>query len=177
MNRSTNKIAIIASLAALSVATNYALVGLPNVKAMDFLVFIGGVCFGPFAGVLIGILGWAIYGVLNPYGFVLQVWLATMLFETIYGLVGGVVGMNLVSINFYSKPVRMSFFYGVLGCILTILYDSALNVVYALVFGVPILAALVLGAPFQVLHAVSNTLIFASCSIPIIRIIKRIGGG
>ena len=73
------KIAVITTLVALSIATNYVLIGFHNIKPMDFMVFIGGFCFGSIIGASIGMLSWLIYGVVNPYGFVPQVWLATML--------------------------------------------------------------------------------------------------
>ena len=52
----TLKIAIIACLVALSIGTNYALAGVWNVKLMDFIVFVGGFCFGPVVGVLVGVI-------------------------------------------------------------------------------------------------------------------------
>ena len=168
-------VATVATLVAVCIATNYALIGVPNVKVMDFIVFVGGFCFGPLTGVLIGILTWAVYGAINPYGFVPQIWLATMFFESIYGLVGGFLGRHFVS-SFDSQRLRLSVFFGIIGCILTLTYDSVVNVVYALVFGVPIIAAIVLGAPFQVTHVISNAIIFASGSIPLIRVVRKLLG-
>jgi len=176
MKMKVRRVAIVATLVALCIATNYVLVSVPNVKVMDFLVFIGGFCFGPFTGALIGILTWAVYGTINPYGFVPQVWLATMFFESIYGLVGGLLGRSLVSTSFDGQHLRLSVFFGIMGCFLTLIYDSIVNVVYALVFSVPIIAALVLGTPFLVLHIVSNAFIFAGGSIPLIRVIRKMLG-
>jgi len=53
------------------------------VKFMGIIVFIGGFCFGPLTGALIGIFSWAVYGTINPHGFVLQAWLATMFSELV----------------------------------------------------------------------------------------------
>ena len=170
------RVAIVATLVALCIATNYVLVSVPNVKVMDFLVFIGGFCFGPFTGALIGILTWAVYGTINPYGFVPQIWLATMFSESIYGLVGGFLGRRFSSTSFNGQHLRLSVFFGIIGCLLTLTYDSIVNVVYALVFSVPIIAAIVLGTPFQFSHVVSNAVLFASCSIPLIRVVKKLLG-
>ena len=41
------KVSTVATLVALCVATNYALVGVPNVNAMDFIVFVGGFVSDP----------------------------------------------------------------------------------------------------------------------------------
>ncbi|MDH5375773.1 MAG: ECF transporter S component, partial [Candidatus Bathyarchaeota archaeon] len=108
----TLKVSIVATLVALCVATNYALVGVFQVKAMDFIVFVGGFCFGPFAGAFIGILSWTVYGVINPYGFIPQVWLATMFSEAIYGLLGGLLGKNLALTNFNDERFKLSVFFG-----------------------------------------------------------------
>lgn len=173
----TLKVSIIATLVALCVATNYALVGVPNLKAMDFIVFVGGFCFGPFAGAFIGILSWAVYGVINPYGFVPQVWLATMFSETIYGLLGGLLGKNLSLINLNDERFKLSIFFGTMGFILTLIYDLITNVVYASTFGIPIIAAIVFGAPFTIFHQVSNAAIFGVISIPVIAGLKKLSGG
>jgi uncharacterized membrane protein len=170
----TLKVSIVATLVALCVATNYALVGMPNLKAMDFIVFVGGFCFGSFAGAFIGILSWAVYGVINPYGFVPQVWLATMFSETIYGLLGGLLGKNLALTNFNDELFKLSVFFGTTGFILTLIYDLITNVVYASTFGIPIIAAIAFGAPFTISHQVSNAAIFGVVSIPVIGGLKKL---
>jgi len=173
----TLRISIIATLVALCVATNYALVGVFNVKVMDFIVFIGGFCFGPFTGALIGALSWIVYGVINPYGFVLQVWLATMFSEAIYGLIGGLLGKNFTSTDLNGWPLRLGIFFGTMGFILTLVYDLVTNVVYASAFGIPIIVAIVFGTPFTILHEVSNAAIFGVASIPVITVLKKLSGG
>ncbi len=168
---------LIAVLTATCLATNYALAGLPNIKVMDFIVFIGGFCFGAFAGCLIGILTWVIYGMINPYGFVFQVWLATMFSEAIYGVIGGLLGKNLASTNFNDNHLRLSILFGTVGFILTLIYDLITNVVYAPVFGVPIIVAIIFGMPFTVLHECSNAIIFGVGSVPIITRLEKFLGG
>jgi len=171
------KIAIIATFVALCVATNYALVGVPNVKVMDFIVFIGGFCFGPFTGALIGVLSWAVYGAINPYGFVFQVWVATMFSETIYGILGGLLGKNLTSTNFGDERLKLSIFFGTMGFIMTLIYDLVTNVVFALAVDWPIIVALIFGIPFAILHEVSNAAIFSVGSIPVIAVLEKVSGG
>ena len=168
-----HRISLAAILVSLSVATNYALSGVPNVTMMDFIVFMGGFCLGPLAGALIGIFTWAVYGTLNPYGFIPQILLATMFSEAIYGLIGGLVGKNLASNNFDNQRLRLSIFLGTIGFVLTLVYDLITTVVYALVFEQPIVVAVALGAPFTILHQLSNAMIFAVGSFPIIRAIEK----
>jgi uncharacterized membrane protein len=172
-----HKVSIIAILVAICVATNYALVGVPNVKVMDFLVFITGFCFGPVIGILTGILGWAVYGAMNPYGFILQVWLATMFSESIYGLLGGLVGKTLALTNFSDERIKLSIFFGSMGLISTFIYDIITNVVYASAFGIPFIVAFVIGAPLTILHEVGNAAIFGVISIPVIVAFEQLLGG
>jgi uncharacterized membrane protein len=173
----TLKVSIVATLVALCVTTNYALVGVPNFKAMDFIVFVGGFCFGSFVGAYIGIFSWAVYGVINPYGFVPQVWLVTMFSEAIYGLLGGLLGKNLALTNFNDERFKISVFFGTMGFFLTLIYDLITNVAYASAFGIPIIAAIAFGAPFTILHQVSNAAIFGVVSIPVIVALKKLSGG
>jgi len=170
-------VSLVTVLTAFCVASNYALIGLPNFKIMDFIVFVGGFCFGAFAGALMGVLTWVVYGVINPYGFVPQVWLATMFSESIYGLIGGLLGKNFTQVGSNGQLFRQSVFFGTLGFILTFVYDLITNLVYASAFGIPVIAALVFGTPFCVLHQLSNTVIFGVCSIPLITSVRKIVGG
>lgn len=175
--QSVTKITIIVTLTAFCVVTNYVSVGVPNLKIMDFIVFIGGFCFGPFAGALIGILSWSVYGVINPYGFVPQVWLATMFSESIYGLIGGLLGKNFVSTDFNDQRLGLSILFGTMGLILTLIYDVITNVVYALTFGIPVIVAIIFGVPFAIPHEVGNAMIFGFGSVPLIEVVRKLLGG
>ncbi|MFQ6064860.1 MAG: ECF transporter S component [Candidatus Bathyarchaeia archaeon] len=170
------KVCVISILVALCVATNYALIGVYNVKVMDFLVFVGGFCFGPIAGALIGVLSWAVYGVLNPYGFVPQIWLATMFCESIYGVIGGLLGRNLTSNRFDAQRLQLSVLFGVVGFMLTLIYDIILNVVWALVFEMSAIGAIVVAVPFTLVHELSNVTIFGLGSLPTITAVEKIMG-
>lgn len=172
----TLKIAIIACLVALSIGTNYALVGVWNVKLMDFIVFIGGFCFGPVVGILIGVISWAVYGTFNPQGLMLPILLATTLSETIYGIAGGLLrkGLN----NLEGERWKASVFFASMGALLTLVYDVVTNVVFGLAFGWNVIFAVVVGfIPFGVLHEISNLVFFGFGSVPVISAINKIIGG
>ncbi len=168
------EISIIITLCALSIASNYALIGVTNVTLMDFLVFIGGFLFGPIIGMSIGISSWLIYGIINPIGFVPQIWLATMLSEAIYGLVGGLLGKTLSSADFRGRNLKLSVFFATVGFLPTVFYDLITNIVYAFSFDVPIAVAIFAGAPFTVLHEVANAAIFGLLAAPAISILKQV---
>lgn len=168
MNSKTLTIIIV--LTALAVSTNYALVSVPNVKIMDLICFVGGFMLGPFAGASIGVLSWLIYGILNPHGFALQVWVATMFSEAIYGVAGGL--LRRANMNLNNKSLRHSIFLGNLGFFLTLIYDVITNIAYAHVFGQNILVAMAIGAPYTLLHEISNALLFSLCFMPLISSLK-----
>jgi len=169
----SKKIAAIAILVALSIGTNYALVGIYNVKLMDLITFVSGFVFGPFVGVFVGVFSWAIYGVLNPYGFVLQIWVATMFSEAVYGVAGGL--LHMVNTNFNGKSFWHVVFLGNLGFLLTLVYDLITNIAYAHVLGQDVLIAMVIGAPFTLTHELSNALLFGICFIPLTTTLKIMG--
>lgn len=168
------KVAIIATLVSLCIATNYALAGLPNVNLMDFIVFIGGFSFGPVVGALIGVFSWAVYGLINPYGFLLPIYLATMFTEPIYGIVGGLIGKSLASIDFKGQHLKLCIMFGIFACMLTLIYDVVTNVVFAAIFAIPIILAVIFGVPFMFIHVFSNIVIFSLGSIPLIAAVRKI---
>ena len=170
----TVKIAIIVTFCALSIGTDYALVGIPNVKLMDLTVFLGGFLFGPLVGSSIGMASWLIYGSLNPYGFDPRILVATMLAETIYGITGGLLGKTLRSTSLSSQRLRLSVLFATMGFLPTVLYDLITNTVYASVFGTPVIVAILLGVPFAVLHEGANFFIFGILSVPTITALRRV---
>lgn len=170
------KVALITVLVALSIATNYALVGVNNVKIMDLIVFVGGFLFGPLVGALTGMLSWMIYGAINPYGFVPQIYVATILAETIYGLLGGLLGKKLLASQVEGQGLRLSLFFGIIGFTSTLIYDLATTVVYALVIEIPVIPTIVMGVPFTLVHELSNTAFFILGCVPIIVSVKSFIG-
>jgi uncharacterized membrane protein len=175
----SRKIATIAALAALSTATNYAMVSLYNVKFMDLFAFVAGFCFGPVVGALTGILSWSVYGPINPFGFSLPIWFATMLSESIYGIGGAFVGKSLGQHSDLGKDgANLSLFFGVLGVFLTFAYDLVTNIVFGSLNNWSVLYAVVVGfVPFGLLHVLSNALFFGvGCRPAIAAVMKAVGG-
>jgi hypothetical protein len=164
----TVKVATVAIFCAASVGTNYALVGIPNVKLMDLIVFVGGFLFGSVVGSSIGIFSWLIYGAMNPFGFEPRIWVATMLAETFYGITGGLLRKALDSTSLSNQRFRLGVFFAAMGFLPTVLFDLITNIVYASVYNTPVIVAILVGAPFAVLHEGSNFLIFGVLSVPTI---------
>lgn len=164
MKISTRELSFIGVMTALSISTNYLLMGLLNVKFMDLFVFVSGYLMGSLSGALVGILTWLVYGTLNPYGFNLPTLIATCIGESIYGLVGGLCtkfGLNvssraLTGRKFWENNLKM----GIIGFLLTFIYDLFTNIVTGIVFEIPLLLYIIAGIPFAVAHEVSNFFFF-----------------
>ena len=165
-----------AMMTAACLAASYALVGVPNVTLMDFLVFASGLLFGSKVGVSVAVLTWAIYGTLNPYGFCLPVFIATSASETIYGLAGGLLRRSWgPSWPEREKLAWSAYRLGVLGFCLTALYDLLTNIAYAYAFGVPLPIALACGAYFALIHELTNAFFFATCTPALARVARLLG--
>jgi small basic protein len=169
----SKKAGLIAVMVAACLGSNYALIGVANLKIMDLLVFVSGFVFGPLIGASVGVLVWAVYGALNPYGFVPQIWIATMLSESIYGIAGGLLSRPLSAASLPGNKTELSVLFGAMGFLLTFIYDLVTNIVFALTFNIPIIAALLAGTPFAIIHEASNAALFGICSIPLITVLER----
>lgn len=129
------------------------------------------------AGASIGMLSWLIYGVINPFGFVPQVWLATMFAQSIYGIIGGFLGRRIPLADLHRQRIKLSIFFATIGFLPTVCYDLITNLAYASSFNVPFGVAILTGAPFTVLHEVANAAIFGICTIPVVTASVRFLGG
>jgi hypothetical protein len=100
-----------------------------------------------------------------------------MLAESVYGIVGGLLGKALVSTNFSSQRLRLSVLFATMGFLPTVLYDLITNTVYASVIGQPVIVTIFVGALFAVVHEGSNFLIFGILSVPTIAALRKVVKG
>jgi len=175
-------ISLITIVTALCVGGSYALIGLPNIKVMDLVVFVIGFVYGAPIGVATGVLSWVVYGTINPFGFNLPVWLSTMAGEAIFGVAGGILGrINYKTREKGFNAFKFSLEMGLWGLTLTIAYDLFTNVIFAFAFKVPLVAAIVTGwfiPPwFGILHEASNLFLFFSAVYPLTEAIRTLRGG
>lgn len=178
---STKILCLVIMLTSINLASNYAMIGIPNVKFMDLIVFISGYSIGLIPGVLVGVLTWLIYGTLNPWGFNLIILVATCLSETIYAIFGWLSRrFNLVSDISPSLNINgrnywlMSLKFGIIGFFATFLYDLITNIASVVIVGLPPIMAIITGAWFAIIHEVSNFLFFFSCGIPLALLIEKL---
>lgn len=176
INSITKYYSTIGLLTALAVITNYSLIWIPNIKIMDLIVFISGYLYGILAGIIVGILGWMVYGSLNPYGFIPQIWIATMFCETLYGIIGGFIKIRSNIFIEDSNKFGKSILLGFIGFLTTLIYDIFTNIAYAYSFNLPFLYVMIFGLPFTITHEISNFILFMISLFPLIKVIKKLGG-
>ena len=164
------KASMLAMFTAAAVATNYLLIGVVNVKFMDLIVFTGGYLYGVGFGATLGAMVWLVYGTVNPYGFNLPTLAATILGEALYGVAGGLLRRGMGVRPGWGPDARL----GVVGFMLTFVYDLFTNVVSAYVAGIPVAVALIGGVPFALAHQVSNAVFFSVGIPPLIQAVKRV---
>ncbi len=168
--RQATRASVIAVMTAACIVSNYLLIGVFNVKLMDLIVFSSGFLFGPSVGASVGILTWLVYGTLNPYGFSLPILVATSLMESLYGIVGGLLGSKgKMGVGFTANLK-----YGIVGFLLTFVYDLVTNIVSGLSSGIPLTVALITGIPFAIAHEGSNAVFFFLGAPPLISAVGRL---
>ncbi|PSN87538.1 hypothetical protein B9Q03_10390 [Candidatus Marsarchaeota G2 archaeon OSP_D] len=174
----SRKVSLIALLTAVSVATDYLLVGVPNVKLMDGLVFLGANLFGFEVGGSVAILSWLVYGTINPYGSATPgLLLVLMGSETTYALAGwGMRRLNLAVGSGMSRRVVLGF----VGFVCAAIYDFITNVYTGIYFYAGpiwnrVVYSLIMGIPFSIIHEVSDFLVFMLVVPVLISAFTRLG--
>ncbi|MEM1550755.1 MAG: hypothetical protein QXR13_02335, partial [Candidatus Bathyarchaeia archaeon] len=163
-----------------NLASNYVMIGIPNVKFMDLIVFVSGYLIGLIPGILVGIFTWLIYGVLNPLGFNLVILVATCLSETVYAIFGWLSKRSIGSSVIASLEINGGSFwltnlkFGIIGFFATFLYDLITNIASVVIVGLPPVMAIISGAWFATVHEVSNFVFFFFGCIPLIATLRKI---
>lgn len=165
------RVSVTALFTALILATNYALINLPNVKPMDALVFVSSYIFGLGVGLSVALLTWLVYGFINPYGAAGYILPALMAGEALYALGGYIARRKWRPAEVGSG--RRALQLGSLGLLLSFAYDLETNIVTALLLGSPLLPVLILGVPFAVAHELSDFAFFAVLAPALVAAARR----
>lgn len=166
---STRTLSFVALMTAMNLISNYAMIGIPNIKFMDLFVFVSGYVSGVVPGVLVGVLTWLVYGTVNPYGLILPILVACCVGESLYGVAGGLSAK--IGLADFGGPYNLKF--GILGFLLTFVYDLFTNIVSGVVAGLPPLIAISYGVPFAIAHEASNFFFFLfGCNTLIVTVRK-----
>jgi hypothetical protein len=149
---------------------------LPNVEFTSLLTFIVGFVFGLLTGVLFGSFVMFVNGFFSPWGFAGLNMPFQMVGMGIAGLAGGLYRRYVQSFNSTELCVEVAVF----GAVLTVLYDLITNfgvaVSYMIIGMNPTLAvltAVAYGAPFSLIHVVSNIAVFGIAFFPLIRALSH----
>lgn len=183
LERRSTKVMITAVFTALALATNYALIGIPNVKLMDTLVFVAAFFFGLRLGIGVAVSTWLVYGFVNPNGVDTFLMLSfLMVGECFYALAGAALKKSFVArdvVRGTKEYQRLSVVFGLVGLLATFAYDALTNfgswifrtssLYQDFVFGN------IIGAPFSVAHEASNVVFFATLAPAIVVASSRLG--
>jgi hypothetical protein len=188
----TRQITLIATLSAATIVVSYskgfAAATMPGLfEFMTVLIFVTGFCFGSVVGGAVGVISLTIY-MLIPFPFAHP---AAWLFNTspilmvVMALLGGMFGIAGSFTSRYLQPqrdIRFTISLGVIGLVLTFIYDIASSVGFALAYPAfttiwqsVVLTFVPLYYPWPpIIHTVTNTLIFASIAPVLIYAIRNL---
>jgi hypothetical protein len=152
----------------------------PNVEFTSLVVFLVGAIFGISLGVALGVLVMFINAFFSPWGFaglMLPFQVAGMV---IVGIGGGLYGRTKNGLYDARSCIEAA----ILGASLTLVYDVITNfgvAVSLMLVGMPLLlafiSAMISGAPFSLIHIVSNTAVFGLIFLPLTNTLQKLLGG
>ena len=154
----------------------FSLMLIPNIELITVVVFISGLYLGIRWGGLVGLTSMAIYSGMNPMGSGLSfppLFAMQILGMSLTGIIGG-----LVRPFFFVKQFNFFLISGlaVLGFTVTLIYDMLTLLAYPVAAGLGfsgILAALIKGLGFTLLHEISNAIVFTVSVPQVIKLLNK----
>ena len=161
---------------AMAIAMGYSLMMVPNIELITVTIFLSGVTLNLKWGAMVGLVAMAIYSGLNPLGSGLS--FPPLFFAQIIGMsLCGIIGGILKPIFFVKKFSFLKLFLlGLAGFLVTFLYDVITLVSYPLFSGLGfpgIIASLIKGLGFTLLHEISNIFIFLITVPRVVQFLKK----
>lgn len=161
---------------AMAIAMGYSLMMVPNIELITVTIFLSGVTLNLKWGAMVGLVAMAIYSGLNPLGSGLS--FPPLFFAQIIGMsLCGIIGGILKPIFFVKKFSFLKLFLlGLAGFLVTFLYDVLTLVSYPLFSGLGfpgIVASLIKGLGFTLLHEISNIFIFLITVPRVVQFLKK----
>ncbi len=156
----TRGLALVGAFTALAVASDFALVDIPNVKLVDPIVFSVAFVFGLEMGVYVGVMSEVIWGLLSPYGFGGYIIPFLVAGEVVYALAGW--GASRIWRGQSARLSPRNLYLGAVLALCAFLWDIETNAGSALVAFWPgvtvqkLLTTEVLGVPFMMAHELSD---------------------
>lgn len=165
-----------AIFSAVAIGMGFSLMLIPNIELITVVVFLSGLYMGIWWGGLVGMTSMAIYSGMNPMGSGLSfppLFAMQIIGMSLTGIIGG-----LVRPFFFVKQFNVFLIssLAILGFTVTLIYDMLTLIAYPIAAGLGfsgMLAALIKGLGFTLLHEISNAIVFV-VSIPrIIKLLKN----
>jgi uncharacterized membrane protein len=147
----------IALFSALVYVTSWSLVVLPNIKVSFFIMFLAGLLWGAGPGILVGIVGTALWSLFNPYG---PVALPILLAQMVGSALCGIIGALARSLQVFTRPALVALSIITLcGLTCVIVYYTPVNVADAWIFK-PFWPRFIASLPWTLIALCANALIF-----------------
>ena len=161
---------------AMAIAMGYSLMMVPNIELITVTIFLSGVTLNLKWGAMVGLVAMAIYSGLIPLGSGLS--FPPLFFAQIIGMsLCGIIGGILKPIFFVKKFSFLKLFLlGLAGFLVTFIYDVLTLVSYPLFSGLGfpgIIASLIKGLGFTLLHEISNIFIFLITVPRVVQFLKK----
>ncbi len=159
--------------AALALALNYPLLGVPNIELISLILFIAGMFLGYRGGTITAIVTGLIFIFFNPNGppSILLLVLAQMTGFIAMGLAGAIFGKSILKNK--NRVVGMTFC-AAIGIVFTFVYDGLTNMAIASGFG-PFWPTMISGIAFSLWHIVANGIIFGFAEPMIVKLWQIVG--
>ena len=154
---------VAAMFTAIFIASGWALAMVPNIEVVTAVAFVSGVTLGARTGMLIGAGGMFLFSATNPVGSGLAfplLLVSQIVAMAVVGASGGIF-FSVSLKKLHSTAGRLTL--AVTGLAVTLLYDGLTSISFPLFSGAgraEIIAVLVAGLVFTLVHQISNTLIF-----------------
>jgi len=163
IHQKTRRIAFSGMFIALILGVGYALAFVPNVELITAMIFLSGVLMGIKRGMIIGVTGEFLFSALNPMGSGLlfpPMLIAQLIAMALVSLCGGLLRRYILNWKI-SFPNVLTI--GIIGFVLTLFYDIIVSSAFPLSAGFTIevvIATIVAGLAFSIVHLIGNTLVF-----------------
>jgi hypothetical protein len=150
-------VALASVMTALALVGNYALVAVPSVEFGTTILFVTAYVFGLNMGIWVALLMSLVFGMINPWGgFIPQIWIFQVIGWSYVCATAAVLGKGEI-VSSHGRPGMLKL--AGVGSFTTLIFDLLTNAGYSLAFGIPYWIAVLSGAPFTIVHILSNALL------------------
>tara|TARA_Y100001936_G_scaffold137558_1_gene134352 strand:+ start:63 stop:587 length:525 start_codon:yes stop_codon:yes gene_type:complete len=165
-----------ATFCAVAIGMGFSLILIPNIELITVVVFLSGLYLGIRWGGVVGMTSMAIYSGMNPMGSGLSfppLFAMQIIGMSLTGIIGG-----LVRPFFFVKQFNIFLISSLafLGFTVTLIYDMLTLIAYPIAAGLGfsgMLAAIIKGLGFTLLHEISNAIVFVVSVPRVIKLLKN----